>query len=79
MATWIVLSILGVPYALALGLVVGFFDLVPLVGATLGAIVVALATVPVSFPPPRSSGPRSSSSGSASRTTSCSRLYTGER
>ena len=49
-ATWIVLSILGVPYALALGLVVGFFDLVPLVGATLGAIVVALATVPVSFP-----------------------------
>ena len=50
MATWIVLSILGVPYALALGLVVGFFDLIPLVGATLGAIVVALATVPVSFP-----------------------------
>ena len=49
-ATWIVLSILGVPYALALGLVVGFFDLIPLVGATLGAIVVALATVPVSFP-----------------------------
>jgi len=49
-ATWIVLSILGVPYALALGLVVGFFDFIPLVGATLGAIVVALATVPVSFP-----------------------------
>ena len=44
-ATWIVLSLLGVPYALALGLVVGFFDLIPLVGATLGAIVVALATV----------------------------------
>jgi predicted PurR-regulated permease PerM len=50
LATWIVLSILGVPYALALGLVVGFFDFIPLVGATLGAIVVALATVPVSFP-----------------------------
>jgi predicted PurR-regulated permease PerM len=49
-ATWIVLSILGVPYALSLGLVVGFFDLIPLVGATLGAIVVAVATVPVSFP-----------------------------
>ncbi|MGO9898152.1 MAG: AI-2E family transporter, partial [Solirubrobacteraceae bacterium] len=29
-ATWIVLSILGVPYALALGLVVGFFDFIPL-------------------------------------------------
>jgi len=49
-ATWIVLSILGVPYALALGLVVGFFDFIPLIGATLGAIVVALATLPVNFP-----------------------------
>ena len=50
LATWIVLSILGVPYALSLGFVVGFFDLIPLVGATIGAIVVALATVTVSFP-----------------------------
>jgi predicted PurR-regulated permease PerM len=49
-ATWLVLSILGVPYALALGFVVGFFDLIPLVGATLGAIVVALATLTVDFP-----------------------------
>jgi predicted PurR-regulated permease PerM len=44
------LSIPGVPYAVALGLVVGFFDFIPLVSATIGAIVVALATVPVSFP-----------------------------
>ena len=50
LATWIVLTILGVPYALSLGFVVGFFDLIPLVGATLGAIVVAFATVTVSFP-----------------------------
>jgi predicted PurR-regulated permease PerM len=49
-ATWIVLTILGVPYALSLGFVVGFFDLIPLVGATLGAIVVAFATLTVSFP-----------------------------
>jgi len=49
-ATWIVLMILGVPYALVLGLIVGFFDLLPLIGATLGAIVVALATVTVHFP-----------------------------
>jgi len=49
-ATWAVLSILGVPYALAFGFVVGFFDLIPLIGATLGAIVVSLATVPVNFP-----------------------------
>jgi NRAMP (natural resistance-associated macrophage protein)-like metal ion transporter len=50
LATWIVLSILGVPYALSLGFVVGFFDLIPLVGATLGAIVVSIATLTVSFP-----------------------------
>jgi predicted PurR-regulated permease PerM len=49
-ATWIVLSILGVPYALSLAFIVGFFDLLPLIGATLGAIVVALATLPVDFP-----------------------------
>jgi predicted PurR-regulated permease PerM len=49
-ATWAILTILGVPYALALGFLVGFFDLLPLVGATLGAIVVAVATVPVNFP-----------------------------
>ncbi|HLY49448.1 MAG TPA: AI-2E family transporter [Solirubrobacteraceae bacterium] len=49
-ATWIVLTILGVPYALALGLIVGFFDFIPLIGATLGAIVVAVATLPVDFP-----------------------------
>jgi predicted PurR-regulated permease PerM len=29
---------------------VGFFDLIPLVGATIGAIVVALATLTVDFP-----------------------------
>jgi predicted PurR-regulated permease PerM len=50
LATWIVLSILGVPYALSLGFVVGFFDLIPLVGATLGAIVVSFATLTVGFP-----------------------------
>jgi len=49
-ATWIVLSILGVPYALSLGFVVGFFDLIPLVGATLGAIFVGIATVTTDFP-----------------------------
>jgi predicted PurR-regulated permease PerM len=49
-ATWLVLMILGVPYALSLGILVGFFDLIPLVGATLGAIVVAIATATVDFP-----------------------------
>jgi predicted PurR-regulated permease PerM len=49
-ATWLVLTVLGVPYALSLGLLVGFFDLIPLVGATLGAIFVAIATATVDFP-----------------------------
>jgi predicted PurR-regulated permease PerM len=49
-ATWIVLSLLGVPYAVSLGFLVGFFDLLPLIGATLGAIVVAVATIGVDFP-----------------------------
>ncbi|MGH9187154.1 MAG: AI-2E family transporter [Acidimicrobiales bacterium] len=38
LSTWIVLSILGVPYAGVLALWVAFADLIPLVGATLGAI-----------------------------------------
>jgi len=37
-AAWLVLFILGVPYAEVLGLFVGFADLIPLVGATLGAV-----------------------------------------
>jgi predicted PurR-regulated permease PerM len=49
-ATWLVLTVLGVPYALSLGLLVGFFDVIPLVGATLGASFVAIATATVDFP-----------------------------
>ena len=37
-ATWIMLSILGVPYAGVLALWVAFTDLIPLVGATVGAV-----------------------------------------
>jgi predicted PurR-regulated permease PerM len=50
LAAWVVLTILGVPYALSLAIVIGFFDLIPLVGATIGAILVALATLTVDFP-----------------------------
>ena len=38
--TTIVLLIVGVPYAVALGLIVAFLDLIPLAGATLAAIIV---------------------------------------
>ena len=47
---WIVLSILGVPYALPLAVVVFLLDLVPLVGATLGAIIVGVVTLFSDFP-----------------------------
>jgi predicted PurR-regulated permease PerM len=50
LSTWLVLVILGIPYALTLGIVVGFFDLIPMVGATIGAAIVALATATVDFP-----------------------------
>jgi predicted PurR-regulated permease PerM len=40
-AATFVLLILGVPYAVALGLVVGIFDLIPLAGATIAAVVVS--------------------------------------
>jgi predicted PurR-regulated permease PerM len=43
--TTIVLLIVGVPFALALGLLVAILDLIPLAGATLGAIVVTLVAL----------------------------------
>ena len=47
---WIVLEILGVPYPVALALIIFLLDLVPLVGATLGAILVGLVTLFNDFP-----------------------------
>lgn len=48
--SWIVLLVLGVDYPLALALVIFVLDLVPLVGATLGAILVGIVTVFTDFP-----------------------------
>jgi predicted PurR-regulated permease PerM len=48
--SYIVLLILGVPYPLALALVIFALDLVPLIGATIGAFVVGLVTVFQDFP-----------------------------
>ncbi len=47
---YIVLIILGVPFSAALAIIVFFADLIPLVGATLGAIVVGIVTVFADFP-----------------------------
>jgi predicted PurR-regulated permease PerM len=49
-AAFIVLSILSVPFAAALAIIVFFADLIPLVGATLGAVLVAVVTVFSDFP-----------------------------
>jgi predicted PurR-regulated permease PerM len=48
--SWIVLEILGVPYPVALALVIALLDLVPLVGATLGAVLVGVVTLFNDFP-----------------------------
>jgi predicted PurR-regulated permease PerM len=47
---YIVLLILGVPFGAALAIIVFFADLIPLVGATLGAVVVGVVTLFTDFP-----------------------------
>ena len=47
---YIVLLILGVPYAGSLAVIIFLLDLVPLVGATLGAILVGIITLFSDFP-----------------------------
>jgi predicted PurR-regulated permease PerM len=47
---WIVLLSLGVPYAGSLAVIIFLLDLVPLVGATLGAIIVGIITLFNDFP-----------------------------
>jgi predicted PurR-regulated permease PerM len=48
--SWVVLEIIGVPYPVALALVIALLDLVPLVGATLGAVLVGVVTLFNDFP-----------------------------
>jgi predicted PurR-regulated permease PerM len=46
--TWVWALALGIPYALLLGLLVALFDLIPVVGSTIGGIIVALVALTVS-------------------------------
>ena len=48
--SYLVMLILGVPFRVPLAVLVGFLDLIPLVGATLAAVLVAIVTVFVDFP-----------------------------
>lgn len=50
LTSWVVLLILAVPYALPLAVIVFLVDLVPLVGATLGAVLVGVVTLFSDFP-----------------------------
>ena len=49
-ASFVVLAILGVPGALPLAVVMALADLIPLVGATLGAVIVGAVTLFSDFP-----------------------------
>jgi predicted PurR-regulated permease PerM len=48
--SFIVLAILGVPFAGALAIVIAILDMIPLVGATVGAVLVAVVTLFHHFP-----------------------------
>ena len=44
-ASWVMMQLLGVPYAIVLAVLVGILGLIPMVGATLGAVIVALVAL----------------------------------
>lgn len=46
--SWVMMTLLGVPYAAVLAVVVGFLGLIPMVGATIGAVIVAIVAFFVS-------------------------------
>jgi predicted PurR-regulated permease PerM len=48
--TWIVLTILGVPFAVPLAVLMAFLDLIPLVGATIAGIVIGVVAAIHNFP-----------------------------
>jgi predicted PurR-regulated permease PerM len=47
-ATWAWAAVFGIPYALLLGLLVALLDLIPVVGSTIGGVIVALIALTVS-------------------------------
>ena len=48
--TFIVLTILGVPFAAPLAVIAGLFSLIPLVGATIAAVLIGVVTLFDDFP-----------------------------
>ncbi len=50
LVTYVTLRLLDVPFATPLAILFGFFDLIPLVGATLGGILVGIVVAFIDFP-----------------------------
>jgi predicted PurR-regulated permease PerM len=50
LTAYIILTILGVPFAAPLALIIFFLDLIPLIGATIGAVLVGVVTLFEDFP-----------------------------
>jgi predicted PurR-regulated permease PerM len=48
--SFIVMKILGIPFAAPLAVIVGFADLIPLIGATIAAVLVGIVTIFADFP-----------------------------
>ena len=48
--TFVVLTILGMPFAAPLSVLVALLDLIPLIGATIGAVIVGVVTLFHDFP-----------------------------
>jgi predicted PurR-regulated permease PerM len=50
LSTWIVLTALGVPFAVPLAVLMAFLDLIPLVGATIAGVLIGIVAAINSFP-----------------------------
>jgi predicted PurR-regulated permease PerM len=50
LSTWLVLSILGIPFAVPLGVLMAFLDLIPLVGATIAGLLIGIVAAIHNFP-----------------------------
>jgi predicted PurR-regulated permease PerM len=48
--SYIVMSILGIPFRAPLAVLIALLDLIPLVGATIGAVIVGVVALFVNFP-----------------------------
>jgi predicted PurR-regulated permease PerM len=47
-SAWVAMTVLGIPFTVPLAITIGFFDLLPKIGATLGSVIVALVALLVS-------------------------------